>query len=93
VLAQAASLTAENMLAQISKTVGLSQPPAPVGEFQANGLDWNLYSFNTRGVQVDMAISEKDGLAMILFMQSTLAERDNLYEKVFLPMLDEFRPL
>jgi pimeloyl-ACP methyl ester carboxylesterase len=93
VLAQAATMTADNLLTQISKQVGLSQPPASVGEQQANGLNWKLYSFSTRGVQIDMAISEKDGLAMILFMQSTAAERDNLYQKVFLPMLDEFRPL
>jgi hypothetical protein len=93
VLAQAASMTADNLLAQISKQVGLSQPPPVASEYEANGLNWKLYSFNTRGVQYDMAISEKDGLAMILFMQSTAAERDNLYEKVFLPMLEEFMPL
>jgi hypothetical protein len=40
-----------------------------------------------------MAITEEEGLAMIVLLQSSADERDNLYEKVFLPMVDELEPL
>jgi pimeloyl-ACP methyl ester carboxylesterase len=93
VLAQSAPMSASSLLSQISRQVGLSQPPQPAGEREANGLTWTLYSFTARGVQVDMAITEEEGLAMIVLLQSSADERDNLYEKVFLPMVDELEPL
>ena len=44
-------------------------------------------------MQVDLAITEKDGVAMVVLMQSIAAERENLYEKVFLPAVDALKPL
>jgi pimeloyl-ACP methyl ester carboxylesterase len=94
VLSQAAPMSASSLLAQISRQVGLAQPPQPVGEQQeGNGLTWTLYSFNTRGVQVDMALAEDEGKAYMVLLQSSPDERDNLYQKVFLPMLDELEVL
>jgi pimeloyl-ACP methyl ester carboxylesterase len=93
ILQQAAPLSAEELLAQLSRQMGLSQPPVQGGDREANDLTWALYEFNARGVQVDMAITEKDGLAMVVLMQSIPAERENLYEKVFLPAVDALKPL
>lgn len=93
VLAQSAPLSAEALLKQISGQVGLSAPPEPAGERRANGLTWTLYAFNARGVQVDMALAEKDGVALLVLLQSTADERENLYQKVFLPMVDALKPL
>jgi pimeloyl-ACP methyl ester carboxylesterase len=93
ILQQAAPLSAQDLLSQLSRQMGLAQPPEQGGERQANGLTWALYEFTARGVQVDMAIAEKDGVAMVVLLQSVAAERDNLYEKVFLPAVDALKPL
>jgi len=93
ILQQAAPLSSQDLLAQLSRQMGLSSPPEPGGERQANGLTWTLYAFNARGVKVDMAITEQDGKAMVVLMQSIAAERENLYEKVFLPAVDALKPL
>ena len=93
VLQQAAELSAQEMLAQLSRQMGLNQPPEQGGEREANGMTWDLYAFSTRGVQVDLAITEKDGVAFVSMMQSIAADRENLYEKVFLPAVDALKPL
>jgi hypothetical protein len=93
ILQQAAPLGAQELLGQLSRQMGLSQPPEPGGERQANGITWSLYEFSARGVLVDMAIAEQDGLAMVVLMQSIADERENLYEKVFLPAVDALKPL
>jgi hypothetical protein len=93
ILQQAAPLSSQDLLAQLSRQMGLSQPPEQGGTREANGLTWTLYAFNARGVKVDMAITEQDGTAMVVLMQSIAAERENLYEKVFLPAVDALRPL
>jgi hypothetical protein len=92
-ISQAAPMSGSALLAQISRQVGLAQPPQPAGEQEGNGLTWTLYSFNARGVQVDMAIAEDEDKAYLILLQSSPDERDNLYQKVFLPMLDELEAL
>jgi hypothetical protein len=83
ILQQAAPLSAQDLLAQLSRQMGLGQLPEQGGTREANGLTWALYAFSARGVRVDMAIAESDGVAMVVLMQSIAAERKPVRE-VFL---------
>jgi hypothetical protein len=87
-LAQAAPVSAEDLLALVSGQLGLGEPPETVGERQANGLTWTLYALTVQSVEIDMALAEADGLALIVLLQSDPGEHEALYEAVFLPVVD-----
>ena len=93
VLAQAAPVSAEDLLALVSSQLGLEEPPEAVGEREANGLTWTLYTVTLMGLEIDMALAEADGLALIVLLQSDPGEHEALYEAVFLPVIDALVPL
>ncbi len=93
VLAQAAPVTAEDLLALVSSQLGLEEPPEAVGEREANGLTWTLYAITVQGLEIDMALTEAEGLAFIVLLQSEPGEHEALYEAVFLPVIDALVPL
>ena len=93
VLFQSAPTSADELLDILVNSFKLSETPDVVGERKANNLIWKLYNFSLQGFSVDMAITEKDGQGIVVLLQSTPDERENLYKSIYLPMIDNARPL
>ena len=85
---QSAHGSADNLLATLSSQLGLDELPASIGEREANGVTWTLYTAEVQGISVDIALAESDGLVFIVLLQSSMDERDALYEAVYLPAID-----
>ena len=66
----------------------VSQEEALIAQRQANGITWDIYSFQYLGQIIDLAVGE-DGLSLIQ-LTAPPAERDYLYEDVFLPAVNAF---
>jgi hypothetical protein len=93
-LAQAApSYPVAELLALFTQQLGLDEEPEVVDRRSANGLTWYLYRFDVQGFRVDMALAEDSERGYISLMQSSPAERDTLFERVFLPVVDSLGPI
>lgn len=92
-LAQAVPMSAQELLSLLSGQFGLDAPPEGVGQRQAGDLTWTLYAFPLQGMEIDMALTESSGLALLVLVQSDPAEHEALYEAVFLPVVDALAPL
>ncbi len=92
VIAQAAPVSAGDLLDLLTGQLNLGGTPESVGQREANGLTWSLYAVEVQGIPVDMAIAEADGLALLVMLQSAADEHDALYEAVFLPGIDALVP-
>ena len=90
---QAAPGSTENLLATLAAQLGLDELPESVGEREANGLTWTLYTVEVQGISVDIALAEGGGKVLIVLLQSPLGERDALYEAVYLPAIDALVPI
>lgn len=72
---------------------GLDEMPTPAGERVSDGLTWQLYTANYQGNLLDIALAEQpSGLTLMAAMLSRPADRDALYEALFLPVMDGLRP-
>ncbi|MBI1278672.1 MAG: alpha/beta fold hydrolase [Anaerolineaceae bacterium] len=58
---------------------------------EANGLQWRLASGEVQGVPLNLAITESNGKMFIILVLSDAAEKDTLYEELFLPAVDAFK--
>ena len=92
-LAQAGPLSAEDLLVSLTSSFQLDETPEAAGSREANGLTWTLYSFESQGFPVEMAITEAGNLAIVVLLQSSNEDHDALYEAVFLPMVDSTIPI
>jgi pimeloyl-ACP methyl ester carboxylesterase len=90
---QAAPGSTDDWLEVLATQLGLDELPETTGEREANGFTWTLYTVEVQGLSVDFALAESDGLVLILLLQSSLDERDALYEATFLPALDALVPV
>jgi hypothetical protein len=88
ILAQAAPMSAETLLAVLVGQLGLEEDPEIVGEREANGIAWMLYYLEVQGLSVDIALADSEGTALLVLLQSEPAERDLLYDAVFVPAVD-----
>jgi hypothetical protein len=79
---------ARELLDAMAEGYGLAKSPESTGEHQANHLTWLLYAFQVQGVPRDLALAESEGITLIVLLRSTRAERDALYEGIFLPVVD-----
>jgi pimeloyl-ACP methyl ester carboxylesterase len=92
-LAQAAPLSAEDLLSSLSDSFQLAETPEVIGTRDANGLTWSLYTFTSQGFPVEMAITESGNLGIVVLLQATKDDHDGLYDAVFLPMVDSTIPI
>jgi hypothetical protein len=62
---------------------------APVASQQVGGRSWDLYATALQGFPVDigLALDEGEDVIYVVMLFSHEAERDGLYEAVFLPAL------
>jgi hypothetical protein len=61
------------------------------GTYESGGRTWTLYQFDVSGQTGDMAVTDDGDYALIVVLFTTPAERDALYQSVFLPALDAIR--
>jgi len=87
-LMQAGPFAAEDLVSLLSLQLGLDEEPESTGEREANGLTWMIYSFEFRGLAMDIAVAEGERIALMVLLQSDPDERDALYDSVFLPTVD-----
>lgn len=77
----------------IQQNFSLETPPEMAAEYTANAQDWQLYTVEVQGMGVDFAVTgDEEGLLMVV-LQTAVAERDALYESVFMPVVDALMPL
>jgi hypothetical protein len=88
VLQQAAPVSAEELLNLLMEQLGVSEALESSGEREANSLTWQIYSLETEGVNRDVALAQGDGIAFIVVLRSDAIEHDELYEAIFLPVVD-----
>ena len=92
ILIQAGPVSAEDLVAVMSRQLGLEADPESTSQREANDLVWSLYELEIQGLAIDIAVSEAGGMAYIVLLQSTPAGRDALYEAVFVPVVDALVP-
>jgi len=92
-IAQAGPVSAADLLTLWVDQLELDEMPESVGERKANGLTWTLYSIQFQDLPADLALSERDGLALIVLLVSEPREREVMSEAVFLPAVDALVPL
>jgi pimeloyl-ACP methyl ester carboxylesterase len=87
-LQQAAPATAEQLFNLLLEQLGIPEVPESSAERDANGLTWQLYTLETGGVYRDVAVAENEGVAFMVVLRSDASEHDELFETVFLPVVD-----
>ncbi len=89
---QASGVTVDEWLVFLEdnyQNVGLDTVPESAGTFETNGHRWRFYTAFYYSNQVDIALLEfPDGQSWLVMMQSNFAEREALFEAVFLPVIE-----
>lgn len=84
-------LSALEMLARLDQQFDLDSKPESAGEHRSERYAWQLYTATIRGQPTDIALTEDGGRALLVLMISDPGNRDEMYEQVFLPVLDALR--
>jgi len=95
ILLQALPVSAEMFLGLMTEQLqgaGAEVEFEEIGSRSANGLDWTLYSAEESISAIDLALAERDGKTYVVLMQSVIDERDVLYDRLFLPVIDALTP-
>ncbi|MBN1137724.1 MAG: alpha/beta fold hydrolase [Anaerolineae bacterium] len=93
VLMQSMPGTALDVLDLLTEQLGLATVPESTGQREANGLSWNLYAVEVMSLQIDFALSEGEGRAYVVLLQSSAKEHDALYESVYLTAINALKPI
>jgi pimeloyl-ACP methyl ester carboxylesterase len=86
-------VSADQLVALFAQQFGLKETPASTGSHDANGMTWVLYQFDIMGIPSDLAVAESNGTTYMIQMTSSADERDSMYEKIFVPVMDAFTPM
>jgi len=73
--------------------LALDGTPESIGGRKANDLVWTLYEIEYQDLPGDMALAERDGLALLVLLMKEPDEREGMREAVFLPVVDGLAPL
>ena len=88
-----AAVGAGTILGALASQLQMPEPPALVQELTVGDLTWELYEGSgILELSVDIAVTTVDDQLIIIVLLSDGAERDALYEMVFLPMVEAARP-
>jgi uncharacterized protein len=89
---QSAPFTGDALMKALLPQLGLSEPPASVGERETETFAWTLYQIDMTQanitVRIDIAVAEKEGKSYLVLLQTNPDEYDALHEQVFLPAVD-----
>jgi pimeloyl-ACP methyl ester carboxylesterase len=89
----AGPVTADVLLGLIVQQFGLPEAPEISTQVEANGLSWALYEAEAQGYPLDFALAEPEELAIVILLVSDAADRDMLYEALFLPAVEALVPV
>lgn len=84
-------LPAAQVLTGLGRQFNLDRAPEAAGEYTGERAVWQLYTTTIRGQPTDIALAESDGGTFVVILISDPGNRDQLYEQVFLPVLDAIR--
>lgn len=95
---QGAPIRAEALLTALLPQLDLTEAPDPVGEVTTAAFTWTLYQIDVNVapigiIRVDLALTQGDGSAYVVLLQSMSSEYEMLHEEVFQPVLDSVRPI
>jgi pimeloyl-ACP methyl ester carboxylesterase len=94
---QSAPASLEAVLQSLLPQLGLSEAPEPAGTYETEAFTFTLYQVQVVAsaaltLDVNMGLTEVDGRAYIVLLQSAVDETEALYDAVFVPMLDALVP-
>jgi len=89
----AVPMTADELFGLLAKQLGLDPQLESVASIESDSLVWDLYSFAYQSYRADLALTEDGDKAYFVLLISPPDERDELYETVFLPVVDALAPL
>jgi pimeloyl-ACP methyl ester carboxylesterase len=78
-------------LVRLSRRFNLDREPEAAGEHVSERYTWQLYTTTIRGQPTDIALAEDAGRSLLVMLISDKGNRDELYDKVFIPSLDALR--
>ena len=78
-------------LVRLSSRFNLDREPEAAGEHVSERYTWQLYTTTIRGQPTDIALAEDGGRSLLVMLISDKGNRDELYDKVFIPSLDALR--
>jgi pimeloyl-ACP methyl ester carboxylesterase len=94
---QAAPVAPDDLWPSLLPQLGQTERPDAVGVRLGKTLDWTLYqvsvSLPSGEIAVHLALAADGSTTYIVLLQSPSAESDELYDAVFLPVLDSVTPL
>jgi pimeloyl-ACP methyl ester carboxylesterase len=92
-LQEAAPVSASVLLEGLSAQFGLDAAPESAGSLQAGDLTWELYNFEVQGQAADLALAQASGQTYLILFFSAPDEHDELYQAVFMPVVEALKPL
>jgi pimeloyl-ACP methyl ester carboxylesterase len=89
----AVPMTADELLDLLAMQLGLDPGLESVASVESDSLVWDLYSFEYQNYRADLGLAEDGDKAYFVLLISPPDERDELYETVFLPVVNALAPL
>jgi hypothetical protein len=89
----AVPMTADELLDLLAMQLGLDPELESVASVESDNLVWGLYSFEYQSYRADLGLAEDSDKAYFVLLISPPDERDELYETVFLPVVNALAPL
>jgi pimeloyl-ACP methyl ester carboxylesterase len=77
----------------LSSQLGFDPSMESVGTAEVGNFTWDFYEFQVQAYPVDLALAEEGGRSYFVLLVSPEDERDALYQKVFLPVVQALGPL
>jgi pimeloyl-ACP methyl ester carboxylesterase len=81
------------LLGIVTSQFGLAETPESVGEREANGLIWTLYSFEAQGAFRFLALAGGDGRTLVVVVRCDPDEQELTYDEIVLPVVDALVPI
>ncbi len=85
--------TQADALSRLSGALKLEGDQKPTGQLQTNALNWDLYQLTIQGQPADLALADGGDRTFIVMLVSDNAERQELYDGVFVPVLKALTPI
>ena len=89
----AVPMSADELRALLAQQLGFDPELESVGSVESESLVWALYEFEIQSYQADLALAEDGERAYFVLLISPPDEHDELYEQVFLPVVEALAPL
>ncbi|GEM_PF-405858 len=86
-------MTADELFGLLARQLGLDPQLESVASAESGSFVWDFYSFEYQSYRADLALAEDGDKAYFVLLISPPDERDELYETVFLPVVDALAPI